>query len=87
MPTFWHFGFKRYLFVVVDAFDLLRLIDVDASLFELALLLELGESPCFFEFLLSDFASRFLTFCVCQSRPALLKHLFFILVHVDWIRS
>ena len=65
MAALRHFLFKRDLFVVVDAFDLLWLVDVDSGLLELTLLLKLGKSPCLLEFLLSNFTGRFLTFRVC----------------------
>ena len=83
MTTLRYYGHEGHLFVVVHTLNLDRPIDVDASLFELSLFLQLCQAPRLFQLLLSHFSRRFLTLGVGQARPALLQHLLLIFVHVD----
>lgn len=61
MTTFRYSCHERHLLVVVNTLNLDGSVNIDSSLFELSLLLKLGKSASFLEFLLAHFASSFLT--------------------------
>lgn len=80
-------GFERDFFVVIDAFNLGLSEDIDSRCFQFTTLLQLSQASSFFEFLLTGLALRFFATGVCKSRSAFLKHLFLVLIHIDWIWS
>ena len=86
MTTDWHISHERDLLIVVDAFDLDRPVDVDTSLFQLSLLLQLSQSASLFKFFLTHLPRGFLTLGVGEASATLLKHLLLVLIHVDGVR-
>ena len=87
MSTFRNHGEEGRLLIVIDTLDFDRSVYIDASLLELTLLLQLSQSACLFKLFLTDLTRRLLTLSISKASTTLLKHLFLVFIHVDWIRS
>ena len=85
MPPFRNLHLKWNLDVIVDSAHFCRPIHINAGCFQLTLLLQLGHAASLLELLLTRLAFRFLSLGVGETRPTLLQHLLFVLVHVDGI--
>ena len=85
MTTYRHISHEGDLLIVVDTFDLNGPVYVDASLFQLSLLLKLGKSASLFKFFLTHFPRSFLTLGISKASATLLKHLLLVLVHINGV--
>ena len=83
----WYRLLKWDLFAVVHTFYFQRSVYIYACYFQLSLFLKLGKSPGFFQLLFTGLSFGFLAFGVSKPSSAFLEHLFFIFVHINWIRT